>query len=202
MKTNRSGITTLLLAWLTGFSTFVASTALAGTFVPMNASYSGLFYEAGGVWQLSAGYISISTTARGKYTGRLQLGVRTYGFSGYFDADGHASRGILRRYDNPLTVDFQVSADDPDLITGTVSDGTWTADLIADRAIFDGRTSVSPDVGRYTLLVPGDFTLHTEPGGDSYGTVTVDKRGGLRFAGSMADGTKVSQATRVSKNGQ
>jgi hypothetical protein len=176
--------------------------ASAANFVPMSGSYSGLFYEPDGIWQQSSGYITLLTTARGKYSGRLQLGARRYGFSGYFDSEGRASRGILRHFENPLTIEFQVSPDDPDLIVGTVSDGTWMADLIADRAVFDGKNWVSPDYGRYTLLIPGDFTSHDSPGGDSYGTVTVDKRGGLRFAGSLADGTKVSQSTRVSKNGQ
>jgi len=118
------------------------------------------------------------------------------------DADGRVDRQVLRYYDNPLTVQFQVDSDDPDLIVGSVSDGTWTSDLFADRAVFNGRTSISPDTGQYTMAILGDFTSTNNPGGISIGTIAVDKAGRVRFAATMADGTRFTQATTISKNGQ
>jgi hypothetical protein len=172
-------------------------------FAASSSTYTGMFFEPEGVWQQSAGYVTFTITSKGKYSGKLLVGTRTYSFSGYLDANGAGSNSIPRRDDYPLTVQFQVDPTDRDLLTGTVTDGHyWTADMYVDRSTFDGKTNVSPDTGKYTMLIPGDFTMTSEPGGDSYGTVTVDKTGRLRFAGKLADGTSVSQSSWVSKNGQ
>jgi hypothetical protein len=190
-------VTILILAAL-GTGSAWAQSAI---FIPMNGNYAGLFFETNGFWDQSSGIISISTTTRGRYSARLQIGNARYSLSGQFNGDGQVERQILRYYENPLTIKFQVDPEDADLITGTVSDGTWTAELFADRAVFDGRTSISPDAGQYTMALLGDFTSTNTPGGASVGTVTIDKAGWIRFAGSMADGTRFTQATRVSKDG-
>src|SRR2546429_8756819 len=135
-------VSTLLLT-LTFISLVVAQAAV---FAPINGVYNGLFFETNGYWQQSSGSINITTTSRGRYTARLQIGLKRYSFSGQFDADGHVEKQLLRYYDNPLTVQFQVDSNDADLIFGSVSDGTWTADLFADRAIFNARTAISPDM--------------------------------------------------------
>src|SRR5262249_37463883 len=40
-----------------------------------------------------------------------------------------------------------------------------------------------------------------QPDGFGYGTIKVDSAGKIRFVGSLADGTKVSQSTVISKTG-
>jgi hypothetical protein len=189
---------------LAGLCAGLAGTA-SGAFYPVNATYNGLFCEADGWWEQSAGTLTIKSTSRGSFSAKLKIGRARYSFTGVFDANGHVVRDILRRYEYPLRVEFQVDPVDPDLITGTVSSeteyGPWTADLYADRAVFDGKTSVSYDTGRYTMVLLGDFTSTNTPGGHSYGTITVKKKGRLKFAGSLADGTKVSQSSTVSKDG-
>jgi hypothetical protein len=64
--------------------------------------------------------------------------------------------------------------------------------------VFDGRSNIAPQVGQYTMVIPDQST----PDGNSYGTVTVDKAGRVRFSGSLADATRISQSASVSKNGQ
>jgi hypothetical protein len=89
-----------------------------------------------------------------------------------------------------------------DVVTGTVGDGSsWTAGLIGDRAVYDGRTSIAPQLGQYTMIVPGTSSASTVPGGDSFGTVAVDRMGKIRLVGTLADGTKTSQAVTISKSG-
>jgi hypothetical protein len=188
-----------LLALATLCSGLIASQA---AFVPINGTYNGLFSETNGVWQQSSGAITVATTSRGKYSARLQIGPRSYFFSGALNQDGQATKDILRFLENPLTVQFRVDSNDPDLIVGSVTDGTWTADLFADRSVFNGKTSISPDAGQYTMVFLGDFTSTNNPGGASFGTITIDKAGRLRFSGWLADGTPVSQSTTVSKTGQ
>ena len=174
--------------------------AQASNFGP-GGTYSGLFYEPEGYWEQSSGTITITTTPTGKYSGKLRVGTQNYSFSGQFNPDGTASRGIHRADRNDLLVRMEIDSEDPDLIYGTIIDGIWTSDLYADRMIYNGKTSVCPDAGQYTLLIPGDFNSTTEPGGDSFATVTVDTKGRVRCAASLADGTKFSQSSTVSKGG-
>jgi hypothetical protein len=169
---------------------------------PVNGAYNGLFFETNGVWQQSAGTLTLNVV-RNRYTGRIQVGNTRYPFSGTFDATGGLNRQVLRRYDNPLTVQLQADATDPDLLVGSVSDGiNWTAPLYADRAVFDGRFTTTPDMGRYTVMFQGDFASTNFASGDSFGTINITKAGRIRFSGSLADGTKVTQATTVAKGGQ
>jgi hypothetical protein len=198
-----------LIPFMKHLSQLLTLFLLSGALLPFSASaisqkatYTGLFFEPEGVWQQSAGTFSLAITTGSKFSGKLQIGLHRYPFSSSLDANGHATIGILRRFDDPLYIEFQISSEDPDLIQGTVSSGGWTADLIADRAVFDGKRSVSPDAGQYTMIIPGNFEFTADPGGDSFGSITIDKAGRLRFSGSLADGTKVSQSATVSKGGQ
>ena len=169
--------------------------------IPVNGTYYGSFFESDGSWHRSSGVVTISTTSRGSYSGRLQRGLVFYRFSGQFDSDGHASRQIFSFFGRDLTIDLQIDPDDSDIITGSVSDGDWTADLAAYRAVFD-RNNVSPDAGRYTMVLPGDFTSTDTPGGNTVATVRVDSAGRLTVSGLLADGWPFFQTTRVSKDGQ
>lgn len=174
--------------------------AAAGTFVAMNATYSGLFFETNNVWQQSAGALTLTTTVRSNYTARLQLGAERFAFSGQIMPGGYVIRKLLRHYEDSLTVQLQFDAADPNLAVGSVSTRTWYAELKAGRAVSDGRFNLSTNVGQYTMVIPGNFLDSTMPGGQSYGTITVTKAGLLQFAGVLADGTKVTQSTRLAQD--
>jgi hypothetical protein len=179
-------------------SVLISARSAIGT---ANGIYNGLFFETNGVWQQSAGTLTLTVT-RSRYTGRVQIGNSKYPFSGTLDATGGITQGVLRRNQNPLRMQLQSDTNDVDLLVGSVGDGTWTAPLYADRAVFDGRLSTTSDMGRYTVVFMGDFTSTNTPGGESFGTINISKAGRIRFSGSLADGTKVTQATTVSKGGQ
>src|SRR5262249_34269534 len=113
---------------------------------PVNGTYNGLFFETNGVWQQSAGTLTLNVT-RNRYTGRIQIGNTRYPFSGTVDATGGINRQILRQYDNPLYLRLQVDTTDPDVLVGTLGDDiNWTAQLYADRAVFDGRSITTSDM--------------------------------------------------------
>ena len=87
-------------------------------------------------------------------------------------------------------------------MTGSVSDGAWTSALAGDRAIYDGRTTLAPEAGSYTLVLAGAYGSTNKPAGDSYGALTVGRNGAISFTGTLADGTKVTPSAPVSKYGQ
>jgi plastocyanin len=171
----------------------------SSAFVP--GTYSGLFFVPNAVEQSSSGTVSLRNTAQGKFSGVLQSGRNRFPLTGQFDAAGAVSRTISRKGANPMTVVLQLDPNDGDRMSGSVSDGVFTAPLAANRAVFDGRQQAAPEAGLYTLSIAGSDDSSLAPGGSSVGTVRVDKAGKIRLAGSLADGTPISQSSVVSKSG-
>src|SRR5215471_7203977 len=85
----------------------VSSLSTAPGALPLNGTYNGLFFETNGVWQQSAGTITL-TLARGRYSGKIQLGNARYPLSGSVATDGTINRQVLRRFQNPLALQLQV----------------------------------------------------------------------------------------------
>jgi hypothetical protein len=170
--------------------------------LPAAGSYTGLFFAGDRVRQESAGLLAVTVTARGAYSGRIQIGSQRYSFSGRLDNLGRATNVIPRRGAGPLNLDFSVGAGSrADAITGSVSGGAWVALASACLAAFNPRTHPAPYEGRYTLQVSGPGSDPAVPQGISYGFARVNRSGRVHFAGCLADGAKVSQGARLSSDG-
>jgi hypothetical protein len=178
-------------------------TLVQSLFVQVKGTYRGLFFETNGVSQQSSGSFTMTVAANGAFSGTLQLAGTRNSISGRFDSDGNASTIVVPPGFSPLNVNLQL---DPESgsgrITGVVSNETWAAELAGDRAVFNARSDPAPQAGHYTMIIPGNYGSTTEPGGDGFGAVTVDASGRLRLAGSLADGTRISQAAQLSRAGQ
>jgi hypothetical protein len=88
-----------------------------------------------------------------------------------------------------------------DQLTGHISMGDLSADIITDHVVYSKTSHPTAKAGSYTLVIPGDVADPHSPGGDGFGTVKVDSAGTISFSGTLADGTKVSQSTTLSKDG-
>jgi hypothetical protein len=99
-----------------------------------------------------------------------------------------------------LTVALQLDFADKS-VQGSVSDGSFFTSLEADKEVFSSTEKATAYQGQYTMIIPGANDPPAGPYGTSYGTVTVAATGGIAFAGSLADGTSVSQTSFVSKDG-
>jgi hypothetical protein len=175
----------------------------AAPFVPIKATFFGLFTVPDTVAQGSSGSFTVSTTVKRTFTGNLQSGNNRYPISGQFDTNGSATITIHRRNLNSLLVNLQIDlSPGADRITGSVSDGTFTAELRGNSAAFDGRTALAPQAGKYTVAILGSPASAAAPGGDGVGVVQVDRAGRIRLTGTLADGTKISQSASLSKDGQ
>jgi hypothetical protein len=172
---------------------------IAGRFIPGNGTYSGLFYdETNGVKQESSGSFTITTTAKRKFSGSLQIGGSRYSLRGVFGTNGYVVT-TAKSAGSSLSVVLQMDlVPDADRITGAVSSAAgWTAELAGDLAV------IPPQAGqKYTMIMPGEVASNTVPGGDSYGTISVSKSGIITLSGALADGTKISQKATVSQYGQ
>jgi hypothetical protein len=67
---------------------------------------------------------------------------------------------------------------------------------------FNSKTQPAPYAGVYTIIMPGQKDDPVLPAGDGYGTLIVGTDGTARFAGVLADNTKVSQSAPLSRDGQ
>lgn len=172
-------------------------------FLAVAGVYEGLCFDAEVNRHASAGFLSLKSTGLGAYSARLTLGGVRYPVSGKFAADGLATNSLPRPGTNALTLILAIDlANGSDQITGSVSDGDWTASVLGDRVLFNKKTNPAPQAGSYTVVIPGgDEDPAAEPAGFSYGTVNVDAGGKVKLSATLADGTKMSQSANLSKLG-
>jgi hypothetical protein len=173
-------------------------------FLPLKGTFTGLFRETGAVRHESSGSFTLRLTDRGTYTGKLLLAGKSYPCSGHFDLDGRATNHITRGTNSALSLELNLdlSPSGTDRITGTLSDGAWLADLLANRSVFNATSNAAPWAGLYTLIIPGTTDPTAGPGGDGYGAVKIDAAGNVKLIGKLADGTTLSQKAPLSKNGE
>ena len=172
-------------------------------FAVNKGAYNGLFADTNGAALESSGFVTITLNAKGAYTGSLQMAGKRYPLSGQMDSStGRASRTVLRPGASSLSLEFGLDlTPDSEQITGTVSDGQWVAQLLAQRAVFNARTNPAPYSGSYTLVLPGTNGVGNPPAGHGFGTPRIDTGGRVKLVGSLADGTAVSQSVPLSRAG-
>jgi hypothetical protein len=192
-------------------SNLVATVFNGGIYVPGASSarpgtYQGLFYDTTNIAPESSGFLTASITKQGKLTAKLQLAGKNYSVSGRFTTDGFVSNTIARPKLAPLTVLLQ-SASGGNGLTGSVSDGIWTAQLAANRAVYSKTNPPTQASNKYTMALAGDGSVlevgtdPSKPGMIGFGTVAVDAVGNLTFGGVLGDGTAVAQKSFVSGQG-
>lgn len=190
-----------------------SNTALTALFVPnpfpaIKGTYNGLFYDTNGVEQQSSGFLTLTLGSFGTYSAKLLMNGKTHRFTGGFVSEGGETNFVTRRGTNDLLIRMALDVNGgTEHISGMVSNhlvnlsetNVWRAELMADRAA--PWTNGAPLVGSYTMLIPMDTGSVEGPTGDGFGRVTVSARGSLSFNGTLADGTKAVQKTKVSKTG-
>jgi len=167
---------------------------------PTKGTYYGLFYPSTNISFDQSGAITLTTAAKRKFSAKLQLAGASYPLTGSFDSNGAWAKSIARKGTNAINVQLLLSG--TDFLSGTVSNADWLAYITAERAVYDGKKSISPQKGQYTLLIVGTNGTTNLPAGYGYATLTVSPAGKTTFAGSLAEGTKVSQSSIVSGTGQ
>jgi hypothetical protein len=179
----------------------ITSSAAQLALISVSGTYNGLFYESQGISIPSSGSFTANVTTRGKFSAALLFLGRKYSLSGQFNSSGLATNTVVRRALSTLTVELQLDLSGGDQIQGRVTDGTWSAPLLANRATFSATGNPAPYAGAYTLMLPGTPGSIQTPAGNGFGTVKIDSTGRIIFAGTLADGAKVAQTTTISKSG-
>ena len=170
---------------------------VADPLVAAAGTYNGLFYQADEVRLAAAGAFNLRADAAGNFSAWVQIGYARYQFSGKLDANLQATSTVTRWNGTPLTVQITVGQDaTAGQISGSVSDGVWTALLSG------GRSPVSsPYAGEYTVVIPGTAGNASLPAGDGYATLHVAADGLGTMSGTLADGTAFAQSAYVTVDG-
>jgi len=173
-------------------------------FIALKGQYRGLFGETNLASPSSSGAVTVNVTDRGTFTAVLRFGGKSVSLSGQFDLEGKASRQFELRSSqstNQMTISLCLDVNDgTDLIAGQVSIADWTAQLLAYRSPSYSQIDPTPYAGRYTLFISGG-TGRSGPVGHGVAAILVSANGATTLAGTLADGTKVTQSGAVSRMG-
>jgi hypothetical protein len=181
---------------------FVTANFITNPFIALAGVYNGLFSAPGGVTNYSSGEVNFTLNSQGIFSGKLTIGTTNYPFSSRFNIGDTAAFNVTNGH-NVLAVNLQVGlATLTDEATGTVTNSRFSANLIAYHNPVWTTAHPAPQAGTYTLILPGNPNAAASPGGDGYGTVTVDALGNLTAVGTLADGAAFSQSIPVSAEGQ
>jgi hypothetical protein len=183
-----------------GSNVVLQANFIPNPFIPVVGTYRGLFYVANDAAVESSGSFVASVTSSGAFSAKLRLGAVGHSYAGKFSLTGVALKSIPRQGLSPITVQLQLDLSNGPM-TGTISDGTWTADLVANPDIYS-KTNPAPQAGKYTLLIPGSDNASAQPGGNGFGAVTVDTSGHVSLSGTLGDGTPVTSSSVVASQGQ
>jgi len=172
-------------------------------FLTASGAYYGLFAPANtDRGQTNSGSFNFILTTGGALSGNLRLSSQTVRLIGKFSGDGSAQITSKRHNASFLVTTLQLDFANQ-AVAGTVSnlDGSFVAQLTGYQNVFSSHNKATNYAGRYTLTIPGTTNPAIGPYGSSYGTVLVEPSGTVSFAGSLADGTPVSQSSVVSQGG-
>lgn len=180
----------------------VQANFMVNPFALRPGTYAGLVYDTNVVSHERAGFVTIRTTPKGTYSGKVRLNGRNLSFTGVFGLDGLATNSIRRGSVGPPLM-LELNFNSGSLVEGLVGrlyDTNWTSELLAYRAVFHSRTNVAPQTGRYTLIFPASGDPDA-PEGDGFASISVASGGVAKLKGSLADGTVISHAAPVSREG-
>ena len=164
---------------------------VTNTFNDVKGIYNGLVFDPENPIVANSGYITFTTTAKGSFTAKLQMGGKKYSFSGQFDVSG-SSTVTVGSFKVTLLLDLHGG----DKITGQITDGNWTASIQANLNVF-GKTHPASLAGAYTVVAQPDEGVM----GVGVGTASVDSSGNVTWSVTLPDATSLSGKTTLSKAG-
>ena len=166
------------------------------------ASFEGLFYETTNINPKSSGFFRLTVSPDLRFTGTFKINGRRHSVSGGFDAATLSAPLTIRRDGLPkLTANLQLSTTG-DAITGSVSDGTWTAQLDGESNTNYDAAYPAPQTGGYSFTLSDSGNGISSPGNGSKGHVTVAADGAIALNGILSEGTVIGQGAFVATDGR
>jgi hypothetical protein len=169
--------------------------------------YNGYFHQDNAV----EGLLTVNATLpRGKLTAKAVTRKGTLNFRSPARQEPNDSNGTCRVTLTAQGGETIVLSVRENRVWGTLSGGSIEGELSAegarnrfvDRADAEARTVLASVQGYYTAALPPQETLSTggadaAPEGTGYLTLTISNNGTAKFAGILADGTRISLSSRA-----
>ena len=182
------------------------SVIIGNPFYLEKGNYAGMLGNAGG-------YLTLTASGIGAFTGKLRLGTTSYSLKGSFSTSGTYS-GVVGGETLTLQMDLTQFAGDA---TGDYSiTGSYNGvPFVVYHALYNSSTDPAPQVGKYTVIIQPPAAVATSPasasvtvaGGKITGMSVVNLGTGyisvppVTFASTSGSGTGAS-ATAIIADGQ
>jgi len=167
-------------------------------------SLAGYYYGALASSPLSAvgsGRVGLTVGPNGGFQGSFRFGMAIQYINGYLASDGSYSGTISRSGQSPLRVSLQLDmSGSSQAMTGSVTDGSMTANLEADLLVWDATKNPAPFSGNYTAWIQPDTSQPNSPQGYGYMAVWIDPSGTVTYFGQLADGQYFSSASLLNRD--
>lgn len=172
------------------------------------------------------GMVTVTVTAAGIFTGKIQIGGTRHSFSGILHNDGTAwfnnpdkypNADLIEKYfDLQFRVDATAGIQGEVFVSDDLPGDEWLSEFEGPPAGYSAKNPVpgtllnqpvaNPTKGYYTVSfpsktqTPAKLTI-TYPQGNGYAAMTLAKTGAIRLAGVLADGTKFTATGALRADG-
>ncbi len=189
--------------------------SVTNRFIGAAGEYNGLF-DAGGISQGSAGFVTVKTDAKRAFSGKISVAGEILGISGLFDLAGNANGVagaiavsgssklvISKKQVLTNTVRLTMLFDGSKTVTGTVSNNLngVVSSLVADKYVWKTNNPATNYSGIYTLALPSTLSNPNGPSGYGCASVIIDTNGNIVMKGFTGEGQKMEQKVKLSKDG-
>ncbi|MEI7728705.1 MAG: Ig-like domain-containing protein [Verrucomicrobiota bacterium] len=192
--------TTASLSFLMQSNLSLTANFVPNPFLANIGNYAGIFSPKGAVYATNAGYVSISLTDKGAFTGKLILDGSAIPLSGMFSVSG-ATMVQARQGTKLLLVSLRLVGSSQ-MISGQVYGDGWSAYLGAVHLLPAASNTFA---GTYTMIVAENSLTKgvgsSSPTAFSPLTLSVTTAGTATLKGFLADGIPVSILSAVTANG-
>ena len=168
------------------------------TFAAMKASYSGLVQKQQPTYS-DTGLMTLTLTAKGSFSGKLQLAGASYKVSGVFGSDGKYSGSVSRgKVLSALPLELYLGVAG---VTGEITLDSTAIPFLLTPPAFNSKTNKAPQAGSYTFTFPHPADT-AQPQGDGYATAMVSASGVVALAGALGDGSVISVGGNLTSDGE
>ncbi len=198
------------VAFLIG--TNATNATLTARFLPdffpiLAGSYQGLLQETNTATVPgleNTGFITLSLSKQGSFSGRLRHRGGGYSFIGRFDRTGATFlQGTVGGISRTITLRLNTT-NSVGIILGSVSGSSSSSVEAALDRVATGLPTNAPPAGDYPFSIapPAGTSGPLVPGGHGYGRATVAPKGTLKIKGTFGDGAPFVATAKASRSGR
>jgi cyclophilin family peptidyl-prolyl cis-trans isomerase len=195
-------------AFFMSSNTVLTATFTSNLFPAVAGTYTGLFLNPSDVSPTNSGFVTITTTRTGTFSGELKFPSRTYRiddiFPYYGSIDLPPANGLVDSNELQLALNLDLT-NGTDTITGYLGDVAnstiiWVSSLVLYRSVTRLPGSNAPAAGKYVVLLQPENDINA-PAAAGYAAISLQASGALALGGTLPDNTAISQSAKMSQGG-